>query len=409
MGAQITGGTLAGNGASFVVHEDTNGLADVALAPSGSVVLGAPSRLALSGTIQNDGVLKLAHDAGNGWAMLEAVSDATITGSGEVVFDGLHYNVLRSVGATLTIGPDQVVHGSGTAAYPARISPGGDTGVIVNQGTIRADGAHDRLEIAAGTPSGGAGTLRNEGLIVADTKPLHFVQEAPLDFVNEGRLEAAHSQTIDSDVDISISDTGVVVLNEGASLFLAGSLINASRDNVGFRIRDVMVVLDGNTPSSSPQLFETAGEDRGPYIGGMAQNFAVGTLHIPGAGHVQLVDDFDNSEPSDDCEVLYVDTLHIDPSAKLILGSCNVYYRIAEFDEATNLDTSAGGEAIQIAIAGDTNRDGHVDLVDHAFFSDCLTGPNGTDDSCSAADSDGDGDTDLSDFAALQVNFDGGL
>ena len=54
---------------------------------------------------------------------------------------------------------------------------------------------------------------------------------------------------------------------------------------------------------------------------------------------------------------------------------------------------------------GDCNATGMADLLDHADFADCLTGPGGglpTPD-CNCFDVDGDGDADLLDFAELQV------
>ena len=54
---------------------------------------------------------------------------------------------------------------------------------------------------------------------------------------------------------------------------------------------------------------------------------------------------------------------------------------------------------------GDCNATGMADLLDHADFADCLTGPGGglpTPD-CNCFDVDGDNDADLLDFAELQV------
>ncbi len=53
---------------------------------------------------------------------------------------------------------------------------------------------------------------------------------------------------------------------------------------------------------------------------------------------------------------------------------------------------------------GDCNATGIADLLDHADFADCLTGPGGglPLPDCNCFDVDGDGDADLLDFAALQ-------
>ena len=54
---------------------------------------------------------------------------------------------------------------------------------------------------------------------------------------------------------------------------------------------------------------------------------------------------------------------------------------------------------------GDCNATGIADLLDHADFADCLSGPGGglPLPDCNCFDFDGDGDADLLDFATLQA------
>ena len=58
---------------------------------------------------------------------------------------------------------------------------------------------------------------------------------------------------------------------------------------------------------------------------------------------------------------------------------------------------------------GDCNATGIADLLDHADFADCLSGPGGDlpMPDCNCFDVDGDNDTDLFDVAELQVFFGG--
>ncbi len=58
---------------------------------------------------------------------------------------------------------------------------------------------------------------------------------------------------------------------------------------------------------------------------------------------------------------------------------------------------------------GDCNATGVADLLDHADFADCLSGPGGglLMPDCNCFDVDGDNDTDLFDVAELQVFFGG--
>lgn len=57
--------------------------------------------------------------------------------------------------------------------------------------------------------------------------------------------------------------------------------------------------------------------------------------------------------------------------------------------------------------ASDCNVDGIVDLYDYVPFVDCVTGPDSGSVSagCTCADQDQDGDVDLSDWGALQMEF----
>ncbi len=58
---------------------------------------------------------------------------------------------------------------------------------------------------------------------------------------------------------------------------------------------------------------------------------------------------------------------------------------------------------------GDCNSTGTVNLLDYADLEACLLGPDiGFGAGCQCFDTDFDGDNDLVDFAAFQVNFTGG-
>jgi len=58
---------------------------------------------------------------------------------------------------------------------------------------------------------------------------------------------------------------------------------------------------------------------------------------------------------------------------------------------------------------GDCNATGVADLLDHADFADCLSGPGGglLMPDCNCFDVDGDGDGDLFDAALIQESFAG--
>jgi hypothetical protein len=65
--------------------------------------------------------------------------------------------------------------------------------------------------------------------------------------------------------------------------------------------------------------------------------------------------------------------------------------------------------AAGVAVLGDSDGDGDVDLDDYMEFAGtCLSGPDvGADPGCAYADFDGDGNVDLFDFTAFQEAFTG--
>ncbi len=64
-----------------------------------------------------------------------------------------------------------------------------------------------------------------------------------------------------------------------------------------------------------------------------------------------------------------------------------------------------------LVIAGDSDHDGDVDLIDFGAYLDCVTGPaaGGVPQECTTFDFDSDNDVDKTDFAALQLAFTGAL
>ncbi|MBX3439401.1 MAG: hypothetical protein KF861_18075, partial [Planctomycetaceae bacterium] len=73
-----------------------------------------------------------------------------------------------------------------------------------------------------------------------------------------------------------------------------------------------------------PQVFEVMGRNLGDVPQGFQRNFALGTLIVE--GHVQLVDQHDNS-PGSGTEALYVDTLIVSAGATLDLNLLHIYAR----------------------------------------------------------------------------------
>jgi hypothetical protein len=152
------------------------------------------------------------------------------------------------------------------------------------------------------------------------------------------------------------------------------------------------------------QTIEAAGEDRGPDVAGMIDNFAIGTLSLSAGVLASVADTFDNQQDgSADCdEALYVDTLVLEPGSVLNTNSgCTVYYQ--------NLVNNGGsiptlGAGVLNIATGDWDSNSIIDLNDYAAFDDCVNGQTqGVPQQClDRFDSDHNSVLNLIDYAAWQ-------
>ena len=98
-------------------------------------------------------------------------------------------------------------------------------------------------------------------------------------------------------------------------------------------------------------------------------------------------------------------TLHVSDWSE---QSIEVYDRAGVRLDSLSMQTrigAIGGEPL--AVFGDADGDGEIDLDDLDVLADCLTGPGSAweNHTCCLFDAEADGDVDLEDFAAFQTTL----
>ncbi len=159
--AIINGGILDGGG-RFDVAVPGGGNATLngplTIAPDASVYVNGSHKLIMTGTVTNNGSVRLFNDVGS-LASLEIVGNATLAGSGQIILDGTSNSRITSAapGDMLTIGPDQkITTTSVTQSGLALI-----IAAFINQGTITASGGD--LQLFRTNPKTNNGIFRASG------------------------------------------------------------------------------------------------------------------------------------------------------------------------------------------------------------------------------------------------------
>ncbi|MCK4660029.1 MAG: hypothetical protein KAV82_10955 [Phycisphaerae bacterium] len=228
-------------------------------------------------------------------------------------------------------------------------------GTVDNSGMVEANGAE--LKITGNALLNNTGVLRtiNGGAFVTDgpvingaSGSMEFASGSGLIVLagglnSDGILDIADN-TVDIDGTLSCGSSSRLHASTGATLRLDDDFNNGSTQRNEFNLLDLTLDLDASGNALDPLLFEVAGEDLGANLGGLTDNFALGTLLISGDDEfVQLVDLFDNPLDGGVADALYVSTLEItDAESRLILNGLNVYYQ--NFNgNMSQIDYSLGG------------------------------------------------------------------
>ena len=208
-GATVIGGSLDSSGYPTVVVDAGYGASTLdgratQVELSGGLVVAAGASLVLEGTLSNAGFppnqpLQIGGPDGAGSLVIGA-SGATLTGSGRVVLAGMNSQITGAGGGMLT-NMSNTISGDGTI---------GGLGLEIDN---QAGGVIEGTTSQALVLDPGAGTIDNEGLIVARDGAL--VITGAVD--NAGRLAAAGG---DLTVDGPVTGSGLVVISGGTAAFV---------------------------------------------------------------------------------------------------------------------------------------------------------------------------------------------
>jgi RHS repeat-associated protein len=337
-GGTILGGTISGTGGADVVLTNSGGMLDGvtldcnldASQATGNAIAAAnvADGLTLVGTAY------LGNAPGSTFGALAFTDTETLSGTGSIVFGYSENDALfaENPSVTLTIGSGITITGA-----LARIDVSGAMSQIVNQGTIRQDGAGTLL-------IDGAGGFTNEGTVIADATDGRFNITAGGGFTNLGALEAVNNGGVVVSTSLTLNDPGFLSDSQGAIL-ASGNLLGNTRDSDLYQPAGTLQ-FDGTGTPASPQLFEAMGQDLGPTTAGFTNNFACGTLSLAPGSYVQLVDQSQNSAGAGN-EAVYVNSLIVPAGSTLDLNGLNLYARAVQI-----AGTIVGGTVTEVPNAG---------------------------------------------------------
>ncbi len=328
-----------------------------------------------------------------GGNMLIAGSDPTAGSGPSVQMDG---SAAIELMGSLTIGNGGTLEGMkmamGSVSAPDGVAIGPCGATFSVAGSITVTTGEDGNFIVEGPPplpgllTGGC---TPPGLLPGGCTPPNVIAGSGSVFVVGGTL--------------SMVDFVQITVDPGGLFILGGDFDNR------IALPDCFLWGSGSLMMNGPgdeQLFEVAGEDRGPLPIGFENNFAMGTVEVSAGSRVTFLNAFPEGQPP--CsQALYVSELILRAGSTVRLEDCRVYYATI-VDEGAILDPVGCGELVQICV-GDHDGDCDVDLEDYEEFRQCVTGPDGgpVDEGCAMFDFDSDDDVDLTDLGRFQLAFTG--
>jgi len=330
---------------------------------------GADAQLSLGGGVfTNDGMIELRNRGSyyGHQAVLYLESPVTLGGGGEVLMDRavFHYGdaplITGTPGATLTVGPDQWVHGVGEIAVE-----------VFNEGWISADcsdGEND-ADRTLTLP----GPVTNRGVMEASATGILSVDGDLV--LDGGGLQAYANSGLDIDGDLVLDGEAELFTSQGQGVIrIEGDLL--TRDPSWPWLWLPNVTFDGAGSAADPQRLEVIGADDVPR--GIDLDAAYWDLQIENGTYVRLVDESDNAEGAEP-EALYAWSLYVEEGATLDLNGLDLYLVSAEVEgsviggalcvvESPASDLFPHGRAevgtVPVPVAaGDLNEDGTADLV----------------------------------------------
>ncbi|MEZ5329184.1 MAG: hypothetical protein R3F19_29400 [Verrucomicrobiales bacterium] len=275
--ATISGGALEGDGVFNVTsNEDATFVGPLTIGPDATVFVNTADNLRISGAITNHGIIRLA-DAGSFSIALNLIADASLLGTGELLFDSDDDNHITAADPafTLTVGGQQELRATAVADL-------GNSRIIarvVNNGTITADGGG--LEIQT-EPK-----VNNARMQAINGGTMRFLNVEIDNTAGDIRAEAGSFVRLDGAVvnggllsgigDFQIIDNGPVTFN--------GPLRVAQGATVTVSTNDLLVLTGAITNNGT-----LAASD---FTSGVARIRASGTVNLDGVGELLFLGDDD--------------------------------------------------------------------------------------------------------------------
>jgi hypothetical protein len=218
--ATIVGGELNGSGNFELDTLDArlDGSANpVTIAAGANINVGTSERLAVRGTLTNNGTVTL-DDVGAAAAELTIEGNVALNGSGQVIFQSDDDNFINAVAAadTLTIGADQELITSANA-----IAGNSNSRIIaqtVNDGTITANTGGLQLDTHPKTNNGTFRALDGGNLVVDDTADLTNYDAAT------NTLTGGNWEAFDGTLDLDSREIQTIAADTRVALAAAGSI-----------------------------------------------------------------------------------------------------------------------------------------------------------------------------------------
>ncbi len=335
-GATIKG-DISGTGNVNVTNISTIDGTSGGAALTPTITTDSGNYLHLKGDIENNGEIRIndiSSSTGN-YAILYMNGAVTLGGTGSVEFATGHQNLINDGGSGhMTVGPGQTIRaGAGTkgtinVATTNQGAIAADGGVLVlpslltNNGLVRSAGGST---LAVNNAVSGTGGWQADGGTLDVNR--NVSTQGDIGIKNSGKLDLAASQTMTGH-DLSMDNTGILAVGDGATLALTGDLAFAMTNEALWSFGAGSCLLMNG--AFGYQSLEIGGENLGFDAAGFNANFDLEGLTIQDAGtFVYLSDALDNGNRHSP-EALYVTDLDVLTGSTLNLNGLNLYTYLDE-------------------------------------------------------------------------------
>ncbi|MEM9065174.1 MAG: hypothetical protein AAGB51_06745 [Planctomycetota bacterium] len=357
--AEIIGGLLTSSGTGEIRANNGSDFTDVTVSMSSRVVQGQSQNTQIRSGLTNNGTWAIESLASSGAGTTMAfVGDQLVDGSGEIVLNDDSNNFITSSNAILTNGASHTIRGAGNLLF--------NSGQLVNNGTILAQGDNELRIDPAGTGFVNNGVLRAEGAGGLTFRGGIFANNTSIDVADGSVLNTSSGTDVRGGV-LSTTGSGLVRANNGTDFtgvaVAAGSrVVQAQSQNVEIR--------DGLTNDGSWSLESLLSSGAGTTMA------FVGDQTVAGTGEIFLNDDAQNFITATNSILTNGSDHTIRGAGNLLFNSGGIVNMGRIIAEGTNtLDIDAGAQGFVNIATGVLGGTGTFTLTDRTFENDGILSP----------------------------------